>query len=601
MPDKRHSPKRVSRRDFIKGAGASVVALTATRNILAGLAARTAETESATKSSVYPQTTPQSGPYNIVFITTDQERYFRQFPQGTEFKTRERLQQMGTSFEKHYTCANMCTSSRSVIYTGQHIPQTGMFDNTGLPWQPNMSQDIPTIGDMLRKAGYYTAYKGKVHLSTDLEPGDSGELKTNAMEPYGFSDYNAQGDDFGHEHGGYDHDIGFAADAVKWLRTQGAELSKKNKPWFLAVNFINPHDIMYFNTDRPGVSEQDNDQVSFDILRKPDNTKYDRTYHNALPDNLFQPIEDPGRPRAHYEYTRGWDVLCGKIPSHQDNWRRYRDYYYNCLQNVDNQIDMVLDALANMDMLKNTIIVFTADHGEMAGNHGLRGKGPFSYEENIHLPLIIAHPAHAGGRKCRAITSHLDLTPTLVALTGIDPDKARQISGDIPGHDLTPLLTEPEKAPANAIRPGALFCFNMFMTIDSDFIIKMTSMQNAGKSQADIKKSGLKPDFSKRGSMRTFCDGRYKFTRYFSPLQHNQPRNLEELTKYNDVELFDLKNDPAEMHNLGQDMEKNKDLILAMNAKLNKLITAEIGKDTGQKLPKMSNVSWAVTPAAMRH
>ncbi len=601
MTDKHHSQKRVSRRDFIKGAGASVAALAATRTLLSGLSAPAAETESAAKSSVYPQTTQPSGPYNIVFITTDQERYFRQFPRGTEFKARERLQRMGTSFEKHYTCANMCTSSRSVIYTGQHIPHTGMFDNTGLPWQPNMSPDIPTIGDMLRQAGYYTAYKGKVHLSTDLEPGDSSELKTNAMEPYGFSDYNAQGDDFGHEHGGYDHDIGFAADAVKWLRTQGAELSQKNKPWFLALNLINPHDIMYFNTDRPGVSEQDNDQVSFDILRKPDNAKYDRTYHDTLPDNLFQPIEDPGRPRAHHEYMRGWDVLCGKIPSHQDNWRRYRNYYYNCLQDVDDQIAMVLDALANMDMLKNTIIVFTADHGEMAGNHGLRGKGPFSYEENIHLPLIIAHPAHAGGRKCGAITSHLDLAPTLVALTGIDPAKARQISGDIPGQDLTPLLPEPEKASAGAVRPGALFCFNMFMTIDSDFLIKMTAMQNAGKSAADIKKSGLKPDLSKRGSMRTFCDGRYKFTRYFSPLQHNQSRNLEELTKYNDVELFDLRNDPEEMHNLGQDVEKNKDLILALNDKLNQLIAAEIGTDTGQELPKMTNVSWAVTPAAMRH
>jgi len=54
----------------------------------------------------------------------------------------------------------------------------------------------------------------------------------------------------------------------------------------------------------------------------------------------------------------------------------------------------------------------------------------------------------------------------------------------------------------------------------------------------------------KRGAMRTLFDGRYKFTRYFSPMQHNLPRTLNELFEYNDVELYDLKNDPNEMHNL---------------------------------------------------
>ncbi len=194
-------------------------------------------------------------PYNIMLIVTDQERYFEDFPEGTDFSGRNRLKAAGTSFEKHYTCANMCTSSRSVMYTGQHIPHTGMFDNTGLPWQPNLSTNITTVGDLMRAAGYYTAYKGKVHMNSTIEDGKSDLLQTDAMEAYGFSDYNATGDDFGHEHGGYTHDIPFTADALRWLRTTGADLNATNQPWFLAVNMINPHDIMYFNTDLPGVTE----------------------------------------------------------------------------------------------------------------------------------------------------------------------------------------------------------------------------------------------------------------------------------------------------------------------------------------------------------
>jgi len=95
--------------------------------------------------------------------------------------------------------------------------------------------------------------------------------------------------------------------------------------------------------------------------------------------------------------------------------------------------------------------------------------------------------------------------------------------------------------------------------------------------------------------MRTLFDGRYKFTRYFSPMQHNLPRTLNELFEYNDVELYDLKNDPNEMHNLALKVQRNKALILSMNTQLNKLISHEIGEDVGQELPDISGVDWAVT------
>ena len=96
------------------------------------------------------------GPYNILFILTDQERHFNEYPPGVQRPALQRLQAMGTTFTNHHICSAVCTPSRSTIFTGQHIVHTGMFDNTNFPWQDDMSTEIPTMGDRMREAGYYT-------------------------------------------------------------------------------------------------------------------------------------------------------------------------------------------------------------------------------------------------------------------------------------------------------------------------------------------------------------------------------------------------------------------------------------------------------------
>lgn len=110
--------------------------------------------------SIKPETN-KDGKYNIIFITTDQEAFMESYPAGSDYQARERLRKIGTTFEKHYACSNVSTSSRSVIYTGRHITETKMLDNTNMPYQPNMDKNLKTVGDMLREAGYYTALKGK--------------------------------------------------------------------------------------------------------------------------------------------------------------------------------------------------------------------------------------------------------------------------------------------------------------------------------------------------------------------------------------------------------------------------------------------------------
>ena len=129
------------------------------------------------------------------------------------------------------------------MYTGMHAPLNGMWDNTNMAWIDDMDPAKQTIGHMLRRAGFYTAFKGKWHLS-DVPP----EEAEDALEPYGFSDYQSFGEVWGAVHDGYRWDPEIAADAAGWL-TEKASGIAETQPWLLAVNLCNPHDIMYYDAD----------------------------------------------------------------------------------------------------------------------------------------------------------------------------------------------------------------------------------------------------------------------------------------------------------------------------------------------------------------
>ena len=94
--------------------------------------------------------------------------------------------------------------------------------------------------------------------------------------------------------------------------------------------------------------------------------------------------------------------------------------------------------------------------------------------------------------------------------------------------------------------------------------------------------------------MRTVFDGRHKFSRYFAPVDRNQPKTIEELYQWNDVELFDHKNDPVEMKNLAVDKDANSALIMSMNSKLEAIIKSEIGVDDGREMPNIPTVDWTI-------
>ena len=533
---------------------------------------------------------------NLLFVFTDQERYMPAWPKGLSLPGHERLARGGVTFHNHYCPAVMCTSSRAVMMTGLQTPDNLMFENADVPWITKLSPKIPTIGHMLRKAGYYTAYKGKWHLNDEFDSKDPDRLFTTEMEQYGFSDYLSPGDIIGHQLGGYQFDHLIAGSAITWLRRHGQELSQQGKPWALFVSLVNPHDIMYFNTDLPGQRVQDAGQLIRHAVRAPDHPMYRAAWDIPPPNNFKEAFDLPGRPKAHGEFQRLWDFVLGHIPAEEDRWRRFNNYYINCIRNVDEQLDGLMKELAALGLADGTAVAFTSDHGEMGGAHGLHGKGPFVYEESTHLPFMLSHPDVRGGQDSRALTAHIDLVPTLLAMAGVSATDAAAFAGrQLPGKDITRLLSNPGGAGVNDLHEAVLFTYSGLATNDSDLWAKVSEAQARGQNpKLALLRERFVPDMRKRGSLRMAYDGRYKFTRYFSPRERNKPDSLDALYRLNDVELYDLANDPAEMTNLAADRAANAALVQAMSDKLERSIAAEFGRDDGREMPDIPLIEWTI-------
>ena len=587
VTDEESSP--VSRRDFLGRMGAVVAATPLLGSALAGCAETTSSGTTASAAGT------MKGGHNILFIFTDQERYFRQWPSGYTLPARERLQKTGITFHNHYCPATQCTSSRSVLMTGLQTPDTRMFENTDMPWVRDMSPEIPTIGHMLRKAGYYTAYKGKWHLNRGFDR-EADRLLDKEMEVYGFADYKSPGDIVGHQLGGYHFDHLIAGSAITWMRNKGRPLNDDGKKWALVVSLVNPHDVMYFNTDEPGKDVQDNGRLIKRAVRAPNDDFYKKIWDVPLPKNLSEPLDAPGRPKAHAEYQKVWDLTLGHVPMEAERWKRLNDFYLNSLRAVDIQLLAILTELERLRFSDRTVVIVTSDHGEMAGAHGgLRGKGPFAYEENVHLPLYAVHPDVRGGQNCRALTAHIDIAPTLLSIAGVAPGRVADLAGrELPGKDLTPVMGSPASAGVNAIRDGILYTYSGLVTVDADPVTVTTKLRMEGKDLPTALKGSPPPNLKKRGTVRTVFDGRYKLTRYFGPEDRNRPGNIDELYRDNDVELFDLQTDPGEMTNLAAKKGENRDLVLAMSGKLETLIKREIGVDDGREMPPFKGLTWTL-------
>ena len=524
------------------------------------LAAQAGTIPALAETAEAPQAENKGDGYNVLFITVDQEHFFSEYPAGTQLKARQLLAELGTTFEKHYACSNMSTSSRSVMFTGTHITDTGMIDNTDFAWQGAMNDNLKTVGDMMREAGYYTALKGKWHL------GDASILHGGAeltdLETYGYADWGGT-DYIGSVREGNEMDPVIVSETLEWLENTGKTLNAQGTTFFLNVNLVNPHDIM--NYDITGYQSP-----FMQLSGKPEGALYETTYDTPIPSTWNFDINAEDVPDALRIFQGHWGLFAGIIRD-EAVWKDYQDYYFNCIQDSDNNLLQILEYLRTSGMLDNTVIVWTADHGEMQGSHGLKGKGGFLYENNVHVPLIIVHPDYEGGKTVSAVTSHVDLAPTFVDIAAISAEKKSEITAGLPGKSLIPLMN----GSAESVRDASLFCFEM---------LSMTALQFGKDESGNVTYSF---DVTARGMARGIVTEQYKFVRYFSPVGFNTPETLDDLYAKNDVQLFDLQADPEEMVNLAADRESNAELILKMNDLMNKTISQEIGQDDGMHVMKV--------------
>lgn len=474
---------------------------------------------------------------NILLILSDQEQHPSLLPAELERPGFEWLLAHGTSFTRHHVVTLACGPSRSVIYTGQHTPHTGVMTNPGSGGRPGMSASVPTIGTMLREHGYYTAYKGKWHVSVIEQPTAFTASTVTALEPYGFAEYTADGDPVGQPWDGFRHDPAVASDAGGWLLGRSG-CKPADSPWFLAVNFVNPHDVMFF--DATGRMETTrNARLPVRRLPEPLAPPYGRSWDVPLPASFNDDLS--AKPSSQRLQARVIEAMLGELP-HDDEeaWRALRSYYLNCLLDLDRSVDALLRALVASGHDRDTVVIYSTDHGEAAGAHGMREKPTSLYREVVNVPLVVVHPDSAGGTQTAALSSAVDLVPTMLGFAGVKADERAERHPDARGLDQGVALADPRSAGPRCDR-GVLFCMDRPPARSTD---------------------GQPPP---RSSMRGVFDGRWKFARYFAA---GDERDSEQ-------ELYDTVTDPSEMHNLASDPSCG-DHMLRLRAALDQLVESEI-------------------------
>lgn len=337
---------------------------------------------------------------NILVVVVDQMRTPQWFPDTQRLDGLlphlGRLRRSSVAFDSRYTASNACTPSRGVMTTGLYSHQTGCLYTGEGPTESSLAPQFPTWGTMLREQGYRTWWWGKWHL------GAAADTTPDGLDAHGFAGGTYPSPN-GAPNQGLQRDPGIVDQFVEWFDGHAAD-----GPWCTTVSLVNPHDIMWWpKTSLP----QD---VSHVFDAKPPNFE--------TPEDLLR----RGKPQLQVDYVDFIaPLLAGALPftgpDVDQQWARGLDVYLWLQQQVDRQIGRVLDTLASRpDVDRNTVVVFTSDHGEYGGSHGMRGKGAAIYEEGIRVPLYIRDPAGRltprGGDVRTQMTSSVDLAPLLLTI-----------------------------------------------------------------------------------------------------------------------------------------------------------------------------------------
>ncbi len=344
---------------------------------------------------------------NLLFLMTDGQRADTVAP-GTLCQTPylDRLAATGVRFERCYAPNPICSPTRASLMTGLLPHSHGMVDctHTVEPYRAELKADLPFWSQSLQAAGYHTSYLGKWHIE-----------RTGRLENFGFDTYKVAG---------YHNLLGLV-ERHDPMRIRGGVQQKGYREF-----------LLYGVVDGPVEATPEyqlySDGIAFleQAAREPDR-----------PWVLFLSSEAPHDPwvvpRAYYERYDPADIP--RPPSFDDDladrpgiyrrlqgvWRQL-DWpqfaqatacYYAYCSLMDDQVGRILAALQKLGFADNTIVVYTADHGDYLGAHRLMLKGVAAFEDAYRVPLILNAPGIPRGKQIEQIVSLIDLAPTLVQLT----------------------------------------------------------------------------------------------------------------------------------------------------------------------------------------
>jgi arylsulfatase A-like enzyme len=390
-----------------------------------------------------------SRPPNVILFISDQQRAdtmpgVRRAP-AVQTPHLDWLAARGTLFRNAYCAAPLCTPARAALLSGRYPHQTGMVANNQprpITEEMRLPPHLPLLADYLRPRGYAAAYTGKWHI------GSGGDRR-------GFSDLVTRSADFDvdgpaqNETLTFGGKVGAAVDANYVRNFDPARYDRRTQvgpallplAWHPATRDAQAaaHFVRLMARDRPEGTRHRPFVLGYSchephhpfVSPRP----FDRMYAPGdMPLNELVPtLYDPAGPAL--ARTRGERRLKPAWQWSEDDLRAMWAAYYGQVSYVDHLLGIILEALIDTDQLDDTLLVFTSDHGEMLGSHGLVLKGEVMYEELINVPLLVVPPGGLSGpRATRRLVEHTDLLPTILRWCGVAPPP------ELPGADLRPLI-----------------------------------------------------------------------------------------------------------------------------------------------------------------
>ena len=395
---------------------------------------------------------------NILIFITDQERKPMWFPPNwapIHLPNTERLKRNGLTFESAFCSATMCTPSRNTLFTGLFPAQHQSVDTLTENMQQSATEHqldptLPNLATSLKEAGYQVYYKGKWHMSKQVQSAVPGMYLQDEIQRYGFDQWDppdAGGDTSPANFGGgnADNDGRFINDAIAFLQSRVADPGER--PFCLIVSLVNPHDVLSYPNPYsflgggygPAWLEPTVPAIS-------------------LPPTVSESLLENNKPLAQEQFRLSLNGL-GPLNS-PDKQLNYINFYARLMMKVDGQLGQLLAVFdqngpAGKRLLEETLIVRTSDHGELAMCHGgLRQKAFVVYEEALRVPLIWSNPLmYPEAKSSSALVSHVDLLPTLCELTGVPNWRNKGFKGV----DYSSLVLDPSAPP---VQDYLLFTFD---------------------------------------------------------------------------------------------------------------------------------------------